>query len=207
MIANWMDLNFVAVGIWVWSDMYTHEYENGDKVAIILIDTQGIFDSKSSVHDCMTIFALSTLLLSSVQCYNLMQNIREDDLQHLELFTQYGRLVLEQSNEIPFRKLIFILRDWPYVFETNPCTSYSLLDAFIFAHLVLAGYFLAYNCSCNHFMLLLYFANRIFSSIFSMRLVEGATGFKWIQSKRMQHTKHLCTWERKKHMRTSGQRK
>lgn len=102
----------------MWSELFTHQYENGDKVAIILLDSQGIFDSKSSVRDCTTVFALSTLL-SSVQCYNLMQNIREDDLQHLELFTEYGRLALEQTNEKPFQKLLFILRDWPYAYETN----------------------------------------------------------------------------------------
>lgn len=102
----------------MWSEIFTHDYDNGDKVAIILLDTQGIFDDQSSVRDCTTIFALS-MLLSSVQCYNLIQNIREDDLQHLELFTEYGRLALEQSNEKPFQKLLFIVRDWPFGYETN----------------------------------------------------------------------------------------
>lgn len=101
----------------MWSEIFTHDYENGDKVAIILLDTQGIFDSKSSVHEYTTIFALS-MMLSSVQCYNLMNNIREDDLQHLELFTEYGRLTLQQTNEKPFQYLLFIVRDWPYAYET-----------------------------------------------------------------------------------------
>lgn len=105
-------------GIWMWSEIFTHDYENGEKVAIILFDTQGIFDSRSSIQDCTTIFALSTLL-SSVQCFNIMQNIQEDDLQHLELFTEYGRLALEQSSEKPFGKLLFIVRDWPYAFEND----------------------------------------------------------------------------------------
>lgn len=107
-----------TVGIWMWSDVFTHDYENGEKVAIILLDTQGVFDDRSSVRDCTTIFALSTML-SSIQCYNMMQNIKEDDLQHLELFTEYGRLALEQSNEKPFQKLLFVVRDWPYAYETD----------------------------------------------------------------------------------------
>ncbi|XP_055319310.1 atlastin-like [Sitodiplosis mosellana] len=107
-----------TTGIWMWSEIFTHDSENGEKIAIILLDTQGIFDDKSTIRDCTTIFALS-MMLSSVQCYNVMQNIKEDDLQHLELFTEYGRLALEQSNIKPFQKLLFIVRDWPYAFETN----------------------------------------------------------------------------------------
>ena len=50
------------------------------------MDTQGAFDSMSTVKDCATVFALSTLL-SSVQIYNLMSNLQEDDLQHLQVFS------------------------------------------------------------------------------------------------------------------------
>lgn len=107
-----------TTGIWMWSDIFTYDYENGEKVAIVLFDTQGIFDSKSSVHDCTTVFALS-VMLSSVQCYNLMHNIQEDDLQHLQLFTEYGRLAVDQTNKKPFQFLLFLVRDWPYAFETN----------------------------------------------------------------------------------------
>lgn len=105
-------------GIWMWSEIFTHDFDNGEKVAIVLLDTQGIFDSQSSIKDCTTTFALSTLL-SSLQCYNLLHNIREDDLQHLELFTEYGRLTLEQSAEKPFQSLLFIVRDWPFAFEVG----------------------------------------------------------------------------------------
>jgi atlastin len=48
------------------------------------MDTQGAFDSESTVRDCATVFALSTML-SSVQIYNLLHNIQEDDLQHLQV--------------------------------------------------------------------------------------------------------------------------
>lgn len=107
-----------TIGIWMWSDVFTHDFDNGEKVAIILLDTQGIFDDKSSVRDCTTIFALS-MMLSSVQCYNLMQNIREDDLQHLELFTEYGRVALEQTAQRPFQKLLFLIRDWPFAYDID----------------------------------------------------------------------------------------
>lgn len=102
----------------MWSDIFTHDYENGEKIAIILLDTQGFFDGRTSIRDCSTIFALSTML-SSVQCYNLMHNIQEDDLQHLQLFTEYGRLAVEQTSEKPFQYLLFLVRDWQYAYEID----------------------------------------------------------------------------------------
>ena len=117
--------------------MFVIKTSRGKEVAVVLMDTQGAFDSNrwdwanklltksillffyllffyftvmilplyfSTVRDCATIFALSAML-SSVLVYNLTANIQEDDLQHLELFTEYGRLALEDSGETPFQKL------------------------------------------------------------------------------------------------------
>ena len=70
--------------------------------------------------------------------YNLFNNIQEDDLQvdevgidvdvhvhvhalrdwsnftsqHLHYFTEYGRLALEDSGQVPFQKLQYLVRDW-----------------------------------------------------------------------------------------------
>lgn len=102
----------------MWSDIFLHKNASGEEVAIILLDTQGTFDSESTVRDCATIFALSTMV-SSVQCYNLFHNIQEDDLQHLNLFTEYGRLALEDSGSTPFQRLLFIVRDWSFPYEAE----------------------------------------------------------------------------------------
>lgn len=102
----------------MWSKVFPGTLLNGEKVAVILMDTQGAFDSQSTVRDCATVFALSTML-SSVQIFNLSQNIQEDDLQHLQLFTEYGRLALEKSGSTPFQRLQFLVRDWSYPYEAN----------------------------------------------------------------------------------------
>ena len=68
------------------------------------MDTQGAFDSMSTVKDCATVFALSTLL-SSVQIYNLMSNLQEDDLQHLQVFSFVYFIMLAGSQLRSSRKL------------------------------------------------------------------------------------------------------
>uniref|UniRef100_A0A914ZS08 GB1/RHD3-type G domain-containing protein n=1 Tax=Parascaris univalens TaxID=6257 RepID=A0A914ZS08_PARUN len=105
-------------GIMIWSKPFMLKNARGDDVAVLLMDTQGAFDSQSTVKDCATIFALSTML-SSLQIYNLSQNVQEDDLQHLQLFTEYGRLALESNGSKPFQSLLFLVRDWSFPYEAE----------------------------------------------------------------------------------------
>ncbi|KAM9477899.1 atlastin-2 isoform 2-T2 [Clarias gariepinus] len=105
-----------TTGIQAWSEVFVVDKTDGSKVALLLVDTQGAFDSQSTIKDCATVFALSTMT-SSIQVYNLSQNIQEDDLQHLQLFTEYGRLAMEEVYEKPFQKLLFLIRDWCYPYE------------------------------------------------------------------------------------------
>ncbi|CAB3410009.1 unnamed protein product [Caenorhabditis bovis] len=105
-------------GILIWSEPFIMKDKNGEEIAVLLMDTQGAFDSQSTVKECATIFALSTMI-SSVQIYNISQNIQEDDLQHLQLFTEYGRLALEDSSAKPFQTLLFLVRDWSFPYEAE----------------------------------------------------------------------------------------
>ncbi|KAF6202674.1 hypothetical protein GE061_003074 [Apolygus lucorum] len=105
-----------TTGILMWSKVFLATIKEDEKIAIILIDTQGTFDSGSTVRECAIVFALSTLM-SSIQVYNLSQNIQEDDLQHLQLFSDYGKLAMLDSGKIPFQKLYFLVRDWFYTYE------------------------------------------------------------------------------------------
>ncbi|PAV73795.1 hypothetical protein WR25_20099 [Diploscapter pachys] len=99
-----------TIGIWMWGEPIMIESASGENIAM---DTQGTFDNNSTYQQCMTIFALSTLI-SSCQIYNLVDNIQEDNLQHLSLFVEYGRMALRDVGDFgkPFQTLCFCVRDF-----------------------------------------------------------------------------------------------
>ncbi|XP_037084370.1 atlastin-2-like [Pollicipes pollicipes] len=44
-----------------------------------------------------------------------MNNVQNDDLEHLQLFTEYGRMALDdEGSGAPFQKLLFLIRDWQF---------------------------------------------------------------------------------------------
>ena len=79
-----------TTGIWIWETPFIRKCHTGEDIAVFLIDTQGMFDSETSQMLTASIFGLSTLL-SSYQIYNVDKRVQEDNLQHLALFTEYGR--------------------------------------------------------------------------------------------------------------------
>lgn len=70
-----------TTGIILWSDVFLHTVPTtGEKIAIIIMDTQGLFDNQTSPAGNARIFSLGTLI-SSMQMLNLMQLVQEDQLQ------------------------------------------------------------------------------------------------------------------------------
>ncbi|KAK2709230.1 atlastin-like [Artemia franciscana] len=104
-----------TTGILVWSEVFLIGTPTGE-IAILLMDTQGAFDSESTVKDWATIFSLSAMI-SSIQVLNLLHNIQEDNLQNLQLFIDYGKLALKDTECKPFQKLLFLVRDWSYSYD------------------------------------------------------------------------------------------
>ncbi|KAK3848954.1 hypothetical protein Pcinc_044274 [Petrolisthes cinctipes] len=106
-----------TTGVLIWSKPFVIKKPSGEEVAVILMDTQGTFDIQSSMKDSTMVFALTTMV-SSVLVYNLMNNIQEDDLMNLQLFTSYGKLAQEDCDTAhPFQRLHFLVRDWGFPFE------------------------------------------------------------------------------------------
>ena len=61
-----------TTGILMWSEPFIYKLEDGKEVAVVLMDTQGAFDSEYTVRDSATVFALSTMT-SSIQGLHQMR--------------------------------------------------------------------------------------------------------------------------------------
>lgn len=72
-------------GILIWSDVFLHEKPSGEKIAIVLMDTQGLMDSTSSLAKNNRILGLSTLI-SSLQIVNVMKKLQENQLAYFQVF-------------------------------------------------------------------------------------------------------------------------
>lgn len=87
-----------TTGIWMWSQ--PHFVKKGDEnIAILIVDSQGMFDNDTTMSLTASIFGLSTLL-SSYQIYNVDKRIQEDNLQQLALFSEYARLAVEGTDSL-----------------------------------------------------------------------------------------------------------
>lgn len=97
----------------MWNDVFLHDSkDNEEKFAIVVMDTQGLFDNETSPTENSRIFALGTLI-SSVQVLNLTGVVQEDQLQYLQFATEFARLsAAVGSNMRPFQNLMFLIRDW-----------------------------------------------------------------------------------------------
>lgn len=153
-----------TTGMWMWSDPYFLKRSSGDEVAILLVDTQGMFDHETTVGLTAAIFGLSTLL-SSYQIYNVDKRIQEDNLQQLALFSEYGRMAFEAEEKTaamgvvseeddkkedtkettpppnkkvpgkqPFQKIEFLVRDWQN-FDTEDEEDVAAMEVEMAAYL------------------------------------------------------------------------
>ncbi|CAG2164506.1 unnamed protein product, partial [Oppiella nova] len=104
-------------GIWFSQPFIVHK-SSGEEVAIILVDTQGLYDGFYDERDWSTIVGLS-LLMSSTLIFNVSKDLGEDILPRIHSFFDYGLQALNHIRESidgngrkPFHDVIFMIRDW-----------------------------------------------------------------------------------------------
>jgi atlastin len=72
-------------GIVFWSDPFLYDAPKGEKYAILLIDTQGLFDHDTLYAINAKIFSFTTLI-TSYQIFNLANIVQEDYLEYLQVY-------------------------------------------------------------------------------------------------------------------------
>lgn len=89
-----------TTGIWMWSHPFLMKPKSRDEdpIAVLLVDTQGMFDHDTTMKLTASIFGFSTLL-SSYQIYNVDKRIQEDNLQQLALFSEYARAAVDSDSK------------------------------------------------------------------------------------------------------------
>ncbi|XP_064458881.1 atlastin-2-like [Ornithodoros turicata] len=109
-----------TTGIQLWRKVFKIMTRQHGLMAVVLMDTEGAFDQTSTLGENVTIFSMS-MLLSSIQVYNLSKQITQSDLEHLKIFAEYASMARSkegQGNEV-FQKLLFLIRDWQYPGEKS----------------------------------------------------------------------------------------
>uniref|UniRef100_A0AC34FH59 Guanylate-binding protein N-terminal domain-containing protein n=1 Tax=Panagrolaimus sp. ES5 TaxID=591445 RepID=A0AC34FH59_9BILA len=105
-------------GIWALNHIFVIEQDDGKKVAVSLIDSQGIYDNETPFEDCSTLFSM-TCMFSSIMCFNVFTKLQEDKIGNLAVFVQQGKMISENlggSGKL-FQDLAFIVRDFQYFNE------------------------------------------------------------------------------------------
>jgi atlastin len=117
-------------GIWIWSEPFMRNL-NGKMTAVLLMDTQGAWDSNMTKEQSATIFGL-TAVISSKQIYNINMQIQEDKVENLAYFMRFAQATIRKASaemersgqklniaevDRPFQALDFLVRDWRHFRE------------------------------------------------------------------------------------------
>jgi len=98
------------------------------KLSVILLDTEGAFDHRSTMQDNATIFSLSTFY-SSMQLANVVRQIQSTDIANLQMFTEVGKLAIDGNiQRKPFQDFIFLIRDYEHDDENGFDEGQKMLD-------------------------------------------------------------------------------
>ncbi|KAH1170939.1 hypothetical protein KIL84_006557 [Mauremys mutica] len=104
-----VDEERVTQGVWAWSQPFWVPTEGG-KVAVLLVDTEGSMDLERNKETSIKLCAMS-MLLSSYQILNVGCQVKDPDLEYLEMFLQVAEVVGEAYGLEPVQHLDLLVRD------------------------------------------------------------------------------------------------
>ena len=96
-------------GILFWNKPYVIRQSNGEKMCVLLMDTQGLWDRHTGNEFNCSIFGLSCLL-SSYVIFNQKNDMNTNELKQFSVLTKFSKEVSKMGK--PFQHLDILLRDY-----------------------------------------------------------------------------------------------
>ncbi|CAM5147672.1 unnamed protein product [Natator depressus] len=100
----------VTKGVWAWSQPFWVPSEGG-QVAVLLVDTEGSMDIARDTETSVKLSALS-MLLGSYQILNVSSQLKDPDLEYLEMFLHVAEEVGKEYGLESIQHLDVLVRDW-----------------------------------------------------------------------------------------------
>lgn len=99
----------------IWSDVFLYSNNQNEKVAIILMDTQGFFENGDTTFSVNSRTFIFSAIISSVLILNLDNQLKIEQIKYLLMTTTFSKNNLEY-HQTPFIKsfqnINFIMRNW-----------------------------------------------------------------------------------------------
>lgn len=102
-------------GIWMWSAPYVVKTTKGLR-GILLMDTQGAWDSEMTKDLSACVFAL-TAILSSKLVYNVRNSLNAQNVENLDYFTTVAKVIMPPDDVGRMGELQVLIRDWEHYDE------------------------------------------------------------------------------------------
>ncbi|CAG7703983.1 unnamed protein product [Allacma fusca] len=103
-----------TIGLDLYSEPFIVSTKYESKLAVLLLDSQGLFDEHTTFKQNAVIFALSNLF-SSVLVYNVKSKMEENLLQNIQFFSSYAQAITTQAEaEDQLPSLMFLVRDFSF---------------------------------------------------------------------------------------------
>ncbi|XP_053120341.1 RING finger protein 112-like [Hemicordylus capensis] len=99
-------------GVWIWSQPFWIPIQTG-KVAVFLIDTEGLMNLETKKEVSVKLSAFS-MLLSSFQILNVERMWKDTDSEYLEMCVQVADAVGRACSLESLQHLDVLVRDWSY---------------------------------------------------------------------------------------------
>ena len=96
-------------GILFWNKPYVIRQSNGEKICVLIMDTQGLWDPYTGNEFNCSIFGLSCLL-SSYVIFNQKNDMNTNELKQFSVLTKFSKEVSKMGK--PFQHLDILLRDY-----------------------------------------------------------------------------------------------